>query len=107
MTKKIITVAAEIFSPSDLDGSTLEAAKTRMEAYISLYGANAKLNWDPHYCHPSDSVPSPRYEIHITREETDAEHDKRIEVAIANKAARDIRDRKEYERLSTIFGTQK
>ena len=104
MTKKIITESKDYVSPSDLDGK-LSDLKRKIEDLIAEYGPDARLEYDAHFCHEYDTSPSPRFDVLVVREETDAEYKLRL---IKEKTLRNItedREREEYERLRAKFGS--
>jgi hypothetical protein len=103
--KQIITVDVEDISPYDFE-STLGNVKARIEDFIAKYGIDARLSWDPNFWYQYDSSPSPRFNVSINREETDAEYDKRILNEKTNASMQEERERKEFERLQSKFGAK-
>ena len=103
--KQVITVDVEDISPYEFD-STLGNVKARIDDLITKYGVDARLDWDPDYWPQYNDGPSPRYNVKISREETDVEFDKRIAKDAADISARDARERKEFERLQAKFGAK-
>ncbi len=104
--KQIITVDVEDISPYDFE-STLGNVKARIEDFIAKYGIDARLSWDPDRWHQYDSSPSPTYWLKISREETDAEYDKRILDEKTKASMQEEHERKEFERLQAKFGEKK
>ena len=103
--KKIITEMVTDVSPSEMEG-TLQQVLAQVQQWVTNHGPDARLNWDgDHWPRYSDS-PSPRYEININREETDAEYQKRIADETLKETLQDSRDRKEYARLQGKFGAK-
>lgn len=103
--KNIIDVQLTDVSPHELEG-TLEALRNQIDQWIAEHGATARLCWDgdfwPRY---SDSV-SPRYEIKISREETDAEYEHRRADEVKMTEKQDARDKAEFKRLQKMFGVK-
>ena len=94
------------FSPYEVEGTTgglLELA-TRL---IEKYGPDANIDYDKYFTYPYEQNPSPRFNIIVTREETDEEYAARLQTEAEFKAAQVERDRKEFERLSKQFGKTK
>ena len=106
MTKKLIMGNEESFSGYSLGGS-LKDTKEFIDQLITRHGEEAKLYFDPHYCYPYDSVPCPRFDVLVSRLETDLEYEIRTtqEAGIAARIA-DC-ERTEYERLKRKFNTTK
>jgi hypothetical protein len=105
-SKKIITVMVNDVSTWELEGK-LSDVSALIQEWIKKYGADARLNWDPDYWPQYNDSPSPRYEIKIDREETDAEYEKRIEAENFSKNLHEAREREEFERLQKKFGAKK
>lgn len=101
--KMIITETVEDIRPYEFD-NTLSGLKTKIEELIALYGPDASLNWDGNHYEPYDENPSPRFEIQINREETDAECDLRLQKMENYNKIQEERERKEFERLQAKFG---
>ncbi len=101
--KKIISVEADTLSPLELDG-TLADARTKINELIDEYGPTARFNWNRYFHHAYDSEPSPRFEIYVSREETDEEYNTRTREEAVRKSIQDEHDRKEFERLQKKFG---
>lgn len=94
----------ERISPYDLDGKSLEGLIGYLEELKKEYGPDALFDWDPHYCYPYESSPSPRFYIKRYREETDEEFRKRLETEQKAADAKRERDLAEFERLKKVFG---
>jgi len=104
--KKIIRKIETHFSCADFDGK-LGSVRNMIEDLIDRYGEDQRLELNnDHYEYSGDDHPTPRYEIVITREETDAEYAARIRDAELLKARAEAKDLLEYQRLSKKFGTQ-
>jgi hypothetical protein len=104
MTKrKIITVKVGYSSTYEFEGSLKDVAE-RIQELIKEHGPEAWLDYNPHYYYDYDNEPSPRYEIYIKREETDAEVKQRLMQEAEEKRKREETERKEFERLSKKFG---
>ena len=103
--KKIITEMVTDVSPYEMEG-TLQQVLTQIQQWITNDGPDARLKWNgDHWPQYSDS-PCPRYEINITREETDVEYQKRIADETLKQTQQDARDKKEYDRLQKKFGVK-
>jgi hypothetical protein len=103
--KHIITVPAYEISPYELEGP-LGDIRILIDKWIQEHGSDARLNWDPDNWPQYQDSPSPQYEIMVSREETDAEFDKRVTEERIRQEAQDARDRKELERLQAKFGVK-
>lgn len=101
--KKIITEMVTDVSPYEMEG-TLQQVLTQVQQWITNHGPDARLNWNADHWPLNSDSPSPRYEININREETDAEYQKRIADETLKEILQDSRDRKEYDRLQRKFG---
>lgn len=99
--RKITDTMTEV-SPYDLEYS-LADLQSRVAEWILKYGPSARLDWDPYFQHAYDPSPSPRFYIKVDREETDDELNARLEQEEAQRAAREARERAEFERLSEKF----
>jgi hypothetical protein len=104
---KLKTENVTYISPSELDGLTLFKLKERIDEYIADYGNEAKLDWDQYYHEAYEHNPSPRYNIVITRLETDAELQVRLGYEARLKRDREEKDRAEFERLQALFKDKK
>ena len=104
--KKIIRKIDTYFNCVDLEGK-LGSARNMIEDLIDRYGEDQRLelNNDHYEEYSGDDHPTPRYEIVITREETDAEYAARIRDYELHKARAEAKDLLEYQRLSKKFGT--
>ena len=103
--KKIIRDNVGSVTPLDIDGS-LKHLRERVNQLIAVHGENARLDWNPRFYYDYDTEPSPRFEIYVDREETDAEYNKRIEQTKADNAAREAREKAEFERLAKKYGAK-
>lgn len=101
--KKIISIPARDISPYEFEGS-LTDLKDRIQSWIDQYGPTAYVAWDPHFQHAYEHDPSPRFDIMVSREETDAEVAKRDKEDSERKEAIRKRDLAEFERLKKQFG---
>lgn len=101
--KKIITVSATNVSPYELEG-TLADIRDQINDWIDKYGPVARLDWDPCNWPQYSNSPAPQYNVMVSREETDEEYKKRLNVEAMQKSAIEERDRKEFDRLQTKFG---
>lgn len=101
--KRIITETKIDVSPYDFETS-LADLHARIGQWIQQYGHNARLDWQPDFHYAYDQNPSPRFNIQVQREETDAELETRVAGENAAKAVRDARERAEFERLKSKFG---
>jgi hypothetical protein len=105
-TKRNVPVQHERLSASELELS-LGKLKAQVEKWITLYGADAMMNWDPYHYESYDPNPSPRYAISSDRLETDGEFKTRLEKEDAQRKTQLDRDKVEFERLSKIFPEKK
>lgn len=105
IVKRVIELEVTDLSPYELDG-TLEQVKKRIEELIEQYGAEARLSWDADYWPQYQDSPSPRYDVKISREETDAEYEDRIRKEQEQKDAIERRERADFERLQKKFGSK-
>ncbi len=103
MSKKVITVVAYSFSPSNFEG-TLESIQKEIETLIKEYGKDARLDYNKYFYYPYEREASPQYEVMINREETDEEYETRIGKEQAMAVEREAREKAEFERLSKKFG---
>jgi hypothetical protein len=101
--KKIITVPVRDISPYEFEGN-LSDLKTRIQEWIDQFGPTARIDWDPHFHYDYEQSPSPRFDIYVSREETDAEMAKREKEHKDYLDAIAKRDKAEYERLKKQFG---
>jgi len=103
MSRKIIPVSVEDFSPREFEG-TLKALKDRVQMWIDEYGPESYVDWDPDFYYEYEPNPSPRFNIMIQREETDQEYAIRTEKEEEAKALREKWDREQFEKLKKQFG---
>jgi len=103
MSRKIIPVSVEDFSPREFEG-TLTALKDRVQMWIDEYGPESYVDWDPDFYYEYEPNPSPRFNIMIQREETDQEYAIRTEKEEEAKALREKWDREQFEKLKKQFG---
>lgn len=103
MTKKFIIDPQCTVSCYELDG-TLKKLQDWVTDQIAHYGDSASLSWQPNHWEAYDSSPSPRFEIQISRLETDDEYAARLQAATQRLAEQAEQERKEFERLALKFG---
>lgn len=100
--KKIVRDMLQDVSPYDID-CTLEDLQTKVNRWVTEYGRDARLEWDPHHYESYNPDPSPRFRIMADREETDEEYKVRIETERVQKAIIEARELAELERLQKKF----
>lgn len=106
MSKRItITETVGDVSPYDIDGS-LEQLEKHVQYLITKHGKDARLDWDSNYYYPYESNPSPRFHIRVSREENDKEYSDRVARNKAENAAREVREKAEFERLAKKYGAK-
>lgn len=106
MTKpKIITLQVGYVSTYEFEGK-LGDIKNRVQELIEEHGDKARLDYNARFYYEYDNEPSPRYEIIIEREETEAEAKARAKQTRADNAAREAREKAEFERLSKKYGSK-
>jgi len=106
MTRKTITVNVDIVSPHDWEG-TLKQVRARIDELIEQHGEGARLDWNAYYYYRGDESPTPRFEVQVTRPETDEEIAVRLAGVERDRLAQEARERKEYERLQAKFKDSK
>jgi hypothetical protein len=107
MTKrKFIREQVDDVSTWEFEG-TLSSVLKRVQELIDKHGPGAYLNYNRHFYYDYDNNPTPRYEMYIDREETDAEVKQRLMVEANYARQREEADKAEFERLSKKFGEQK
>jgi len=104
--KKIIQTTMDDISPYELEMDLAEL-RARVDEWIEKYGPDARLDWDKYHYYPYESEPSPRFNILVSREETDAEFTNRLENEKSQRLAVELRERQEFERLQQKFGKAK
>lgn len=103
--KRIISVEVETITPYEFD-NTLGNLKSYISDLVTKYGVDARMEWDGDYWPQYSDSPSPRFEVKIMREETDAEYNKRVAQEEKDQSAREAHERKEFERLQAKFGAK-
>lgn len=103
--RKIVTKQVDYLSTSEFDGK-LSSVLERIQELIKLYGPDARLNLNEDFYYEYDNSPSPRYEIYISREETDDELKQRLFFEAEETRKRNERELAEFERLSKKFGAK-
>jgi hypothetical protein len=101
--KIVITETVGDVTPYDIDGS-LEQLEKQVQELIAKHGKDARLSWDSNFYYPYESNPSPRFHIRVDREESDKEYTDRVARSKADNAAREIREKAEFERLAKKYG---
>jgi hypothetical protein len=104
MTKrKMITLKVDYMSTYEFEGP-LQKTLERIQELITEHGPEARLDYNAHFYYDYDNEPSPRYEVIITREETDAEAKQRLMQEAEDTRKRNEHERKEFERLAKKYG---
>ncbi len=107
MTKrKIIREQVDDVSTWEFEGK-LSSVLGHVQEMIKKHGPDAYLSYNRNYYYDYDNNPTPRYEMYVDREETDAEVKQRLLHEAAYTRQREEADRAEFERLSKKFGEQK
>lgn len=101
--RKIITEQVDDLSMWEMEG-TLQDVLARIEGLIAKHGPEARLDYNAHFYYPYESVPSPRYELTIKREETDAEAKQRLMQEAEHNRKREENEKAEFERLAKKYG---
>jgi hypothetical protein len=83
----------------DLDGMTLSEAYKHISELIAIYGGESKISFHTEMYEEID-----RLHLMQARLETDTEMQRRIHVEECAEERQRERDRREYERLSKVFG---
>ena len=104
--KKIVRGQLDEISPYDFVG-TLTDLKARVEGWITEYGNDARVDWDPDRRYPYDSSPSPCFVLEKDREETDEEYEKRMKDESVREARQKERELQELQRLQAKYGKAK
>ena len=100
---KIVTKLADTLSTSDFEG-TLQDVLLRIEELYSKHGPDARLDYNRYFFYEYDHEPTPRYELYIKREETEAEAKQRLMQDAEQTRQREEREKAEFERLQKKFG---
>jgi hypothetical protein len=106
MTKrKILNLKVDHVSNYEFEG-TLANIQERVQDLINEHGPEARLEYNPRFYYDYDNEPSPRYEVVISREETDAEAKQRLMKEAEEIRKRNEHERKEFERLAKKYGAK-
>lgn len=104
MTKRIkISKRVEEISAWNFDGP-LSSILAKVQELIKQYGPDARLDYNPHFYYDYDNEPSPRFELYVEREETDAQLKQRLFEQAEHIRKREEAEKAEFERLSKKFG---
>lgn len=106
MTKrKIITENVDDVSTYEFEG-TLQNVLEHVQRLIEKHGPEARLDYNAHFYYPYENIPSPRYELTIKREESDAEAKQRLMQEAEETRKRNEREKAEFERLAKKYGAK-
>lgn len=78
----------------------------RVQELIKRHGPNARLHYNKNFYYEYDNYPSPRFELYIGREETDAELKQRLFEEAEHTRVREESERAVFERLSKKFAVK-
>ena len=84
---------------------TLATVLERVQAMIQEHGPDARLDYNRNFYYDYDNDPTPRYELHVVREETDDEFKVRMFEQAEYDRRREEAEKAEFERLSKKFGS--
>jgi hypothetical protein len=83
---------------------TLATVLENVQALIQKHGPDARVDYNRHFYYDYDNEPSPRYELYVVREETDAELKQRLFEEAEHIRKREEAEKAEFERLAKKFG---
>lgn len=106
MTKrKNIRERADDIATWEFEGP-LSLVLERVQELIKQHGPSAHVTYNRHFYYDYDNEPTPRYELYIDREETDAEVKQRLMEEAEWARKREADEKAEFERLAKKFGGQ-
>jgi hypothetical protein len=103
--RKMVTLKVDYLSTYEFEG-TLQRTLERIQELIAEHGPEARLDYNRYFYYDYDTEPSPRYEVIITREETDAEAKQRLTQEAEEIRKRTAHEKAEFERLSKKYGAK-
>lgn len=106
MSKRIkIRKQVEEISIWEFEGN-LSTILERVQDLIKKYGPEARVDYNKNFYYEYDNEPSPRFELYVEREETDAELKLRVLQTAEHIRRHEEAEKAEFERLQAKFGAK-